>query len=136
MAQYEVDHWNPYNHNEFIAPLSDPKFLWMADMSEIKNTHNFEVLEKCLQNYDDNFYASPMSMISRERGGWHAHGSCIWADIHEHIYNEDLKDYYQIFAHTNTYPKYEAIIPEDRQWAMLDCRKAFIIDEKNFLYNI
>ncbi len=127
-AQYEIDHWNPYVHNEFIAPLSDPKFLWLVDISEIKNTYNFEILEKCLQNYDNTFYTVPMSMISRDRGGWNAHGSCIWADIHEHIYNEDLRGYFQIFAHTNTYPKYTAIIPDGRNWAMLDSAKAYILD--------
>lgn len=132
MAQYEVDHWNPYVHNEFIAPLSDPKFLWMADMSEIKNTYKFEIFEKCLQNYDDSFYSSPISMVSRERGGWNAYGSCIWADISEHVYDEsNIGDYYQIFAHTITYPKYIPIIPEDRNWAMLDCGHAFTLDDEN-----
>ncbi len=133
MAQDEVDHWNPYSHNEFIAPLSDPKFLWIAGISDINKTYNFDLLEKCLQNYDDSFYSAPMSMISHERGGWNAHGSCIWADIYEHIYNKPITEFYQIFAHTNTYPKYEPIIPEDLPWAMLDCGKAAIIDEENHI---
>ena len=72
-------------------------------------------------------------MISRERGGWNAHGSCIWADIREHIYTEDLNGFFQIFAHTNTYPDYRPIIPEGRKWAMLDCGRAFVIDNDNVL---
>ena len=133
MSMQEYNEWNPGdpNSSNYVDPETDEDYKWIKEVSTINKSYNFELLEKCLQNYDNNFYTCPISMISRERGGWYPHGSCIWADINEHIYNEDLNGYYQIFAHTNTYPKYMPIIPEDRQWAMLDSAKAFIIDSKN-----
>jgi predicted phosphodiesterase len=50
-----------------------------------------------------------LRIVSRERGGNWNHGSCVWADISEHIWNDDsdLNEYgfqYQIFAHNLTYP--------------------------------
>ena len=132
MARYEIDHWNSGGVN----PNTDERFIWMSELQLINESYNFELLEKCLQNYDDNFYSCPLSMISRDRGGWDAHGSCIWADICEHIYNEDLKGFFQIFAHTNTYPKFEAIIPDGRNWAMLDSAKAYILDAEGNIIKV
>lgn len=127
-ARYEIDQWN----HGGVDKNHDEKFLWMSELRLINESYNFELLEECLKHYDDSFYSGPMSMISRERGGWNAYGSCIWADISEHVYDEsNIGDYYQIFAHTITYPKYIPIIPEDRNWAMLDCGHAFTLDDEN-----
>ena len=123
-ARYEIGQWNPGG----IDKTHDEKFLWMSELRLINESYDFELLEKCLQNYEDTFYTAPMSMISRDRGGWYPHGSCIWADIYEHVYNEDLKGFFQIFAHTNTYPNYKAIIPDGRNWAMIDSAKAYTLD--------
>lgn len=126
MASYEVDHW------EFgdVNPENDKEFQWVKKISKINQTHDFELFEECLLNYDSNFYNCLPSMISSDRGGYYPNGSMIWADIREHFFSDDLKDYYQIFAHTNTYPKYESIIPDGRNWAMLDASKAFILDSE------
>ena len=53
------------------------------------------------------------------------------SSVDEHLYNEDLKGYYQIFGHTITYPegpKSYAISPWGKCWAMLDASAAFIMD--------
>ena len=126
MAKYEVEHWNPGDVN----PETDEDYQWIKEISKINQTYNFELFEKCLSNYNDNFYSCLPSMISRGRGGYYPNGSMIWADIEEHIYNEDLKGYFQIFAHTNTYPKCKPIIPDGKNWAMLDASKAFILDSE------
>ena len=131
-ARYEVDRWNSGG----VDKRYDEKFQWISEIRLINESYNFELLEKCLTNYDDTFYTAPISMVSRDRGGWNAHGSCIWADIREHVYNDDLNGYFQIFAHTNTYPKYEAIIPEGRNWAMLDSGKAYTLDMEGNIENV
>ena len=133
MATQEYNNWNPGDPNspDFKDPKMDEDYKWIEELSKIKDTHDFELLEKCLQNYDNEFYAYPISIISRDRGGWHPHGSLIWADVDEHLYNEDLKGYYQIFGHTITYPegpKSYAISPWGKCWAMLDASAAFIMD--------
>ena len=116
-----------------IENYNDEDLKWIEEMSIVNETHNFELFEKCLQNYDQPFYSAPLSMVSRERGGWNPYGSPIWADVHEHIWNEDLKDYYQVFGHTITFPTGPtdyAISYEGHNWAMIDASCAFIIDDK------
>ena len=66
-----------------------------------------------------------LNMVSRERGGSWAYGSCMWADIHEHFYDRTSRlPEYQIFSHTLNYPDYD--LPYiDSKMAMLDCKKGF-----------
>jgi len=140
MAAQEFNEWNPGDPSDtnYIDPEVDEDYKWIEKMSHINETHDFELLEKCLQNYDNNFYTCPISMVSRERGGWYPHGSLIWADVHEHIYDE-LKGYYQIFGHTMTYPsgqKDYAISPNGKSWAMIDASQAFIIDVEGNIESI
>ena len=107
---------------------------WIDEMSSINETYKFDLFEKCLENYDDNFYTAPLSMISRERGGYVPYGSPIWADAHEHIYQDDIPGYYQIFGHTMTFPtgvKDYAISYMGHNWAMIDASQAFIITNNN-----
>lgn len=133
MAKDEYKNWNPGNPKEtnYIDPATDEDYKWIGELSNINTSYNFELLEKCLQNYDNNFYTCPISIISRDRGGWYPHGSLIWADVHEHLYNEDIKGFYQIFGHTMPFPngqKSYAISPNAHCWSMIDASQAFILD--------
>lgn len=66
-------------------------------------------------------------MVSYERGGGFPWGSCMWADIHEHLYRKNnLPDVYQIFSHTLTYPDLDSEYI-DSKLAMLDCGRAFVL---------
>ena len=138
MARSEYEKWNPGDpsENNYVDPATDKDYQWLSNMCDINETHNFELLEECLQNYDNNFYTAPISMVSRERGGWFPYGSLIWADVHEHIYNDDLYGFYQVFGHTITYPNDQysyAISPDNHTWAMIDASQAFTIDDENNL---
>jgi hypothetical protein len=68
-------------------------------------------------------------MVSRERGGYERYGSCLWADINEHIphFNTSQLNYYQIFSHSLSYPTIDDYYKDD-YIAMLDCRKCFMLD--------
>ena len=66
-----------------------------------------------------------LMQVPCERGGYCMYGSCVWADITEHVYNKDI-GYYQIFAHSYQYVTKEPIIQPN--FAMLDCAKAFILN--------
>lgn len=80
---------------------------------------NADTLNKLI----DNPYA--LNHISYERGGRHIDGSCIWADVFEHMWIKSI-NYYQIFSHSYQYITKEPIIQPN--FAMLDCTKAFILD--------
>ena len=63
--------------------------------------------------------------VSYNRGGYSRDGSCIWADVYEHIFQKNI-GYYQIFAHTYQYNTKQPIISHN--FAMLDCAKAFMLN--------
>ena len=132
MAVQEYNEWNPGEGDNYVNPETDEKYIWIEKLSRINENKDFSLLEESLKKYNDPFYTWPISMISRERGGWYPHGSLIWADVHEHLYNEDLKGYYQIFGHTITYPngnQYDAAIsPNGHCWSMVDASQAFVLD--------
>ena len=142
MAIYECNKWNAGDptSDDYIAPEDDDRYIWINALQDINKTYDFELFEKSLQNYDDSFYSAPISMVSRERGGWCAHGSLIWADVYEHLYSDDIKGTYQIFGHTISYPncdpKAYAISPEKHDWAMLDASHAFILDSEGNISEI
>lgn len=73
-----------------------------------------------------------LSIVGKSRGGRDYTGSCLWADMWDHIdemqFNPTFyKERYQIFSHTLSYPSYDdPYICEE--FAMLDARKAFKLD--------
>ena len=72
----------------------------------------------------DNHLGFLLSALSKIRGGLDIAGSCIWADVKEHLLEtEPHIDAYQVFGHTQLteYP-----IITDR-FACLDVRRAFVI---------
>ena len=73
-----------------------------------------------------------LGMVSRDRGGDEINGSCLWADIHEHLWaweKFDNNKLYQIFSHSFVYPSFDEYFI-DENIAMLDCRKTFVLDCK------
>lgn len=133
MAAQEYNEWNSGDPSspDYIDPAVDEDYKWIGQVAHINETYNFSLFDKCLEKYDNNFYSCLPSMVSRERGGWYPHGSLIWADVHEHLYDEGLKGYYQIFGHTITYPNGQmsySIFENGKSWAMLDASQAFVMD--------
>lgn len=79
-----------------------------------------------------------LAIVGPERGGYYRnYGSCLWADVHEHLDRLPFEDYYkniyQIFGHTLNFPNYENFDEyEINEWfAMLDSRRAFELDLNN-----
>jgi hypothetical protein len=66
-------------------------------------------------------------MVSSERGGRDPFGSCMWADVHEHLYMFNPSTYYQIFSHSLYYPNLNDYY-HNKHFAMLDCKKCFILN--------
>lgn len=63
--------------------------------------------------------------VPYSRGGHYKYGSCIWNSLEDYQCEEHILEYYQIFGHTwggRTTPVIK------RDYAMLDCAKAFILD--------
>jgi hypothetical protein len=76
--------------------------LWQEALAYTDHDTLEEQINDLFHYKMDAFY-----QISRHRGGWHRHGSPLWADIHEHLEGyrtNDLfpneEEYIQIFGHT------------------------------------
>ena len=94
-------------------------------------------IDLLLSGIDDCSDDTSLFDVSRMRGGNKDYGSCIWADVNEHDYNEEYKGKYQIFGHTlqlNLKKYYETYKQTDiadgkpiitDKYAMLDCRHKF-----------
>ena len=74
--------------------------------------------------------------VGRYRGGWNRTGGPLWCDIKEFISQPKFSYYYQIFGHSQleNYITKDMLKKENPEidcdnFACLDCRKAFIIDE-------
>lgn len=90
---------------------------------------NFKIT---VENLNDLLYENQdvLQMVGPERGGRDVYGSCIWADIHEHFYEEPLPSIYQVFGHTINYPKlYDVYI--GKNFAMLDSQSCYILNTQN-----
>lgn len=136
MAIQQRNEWNPGDPSSpnYVDTKDDERYQWICKIANINKTYDIELLEKCLEKYDDAFYSCIPSMISRERGGWYPHGSIIWADVHEHLYYNHIDEYYQIFGHTMPYPNNDQYAYEiNSNWAMIDASQAFVIDDSNCL---
>ena len=94
-----------------------------------------------LLNTKDGEYA--LNLVSCERGGRYGYGSCIWADVSEHCYNEKYEGKYQVFGHTiqlDLVKYYKTGSYDDigdgkpritKKYAMLDCRHGFVYEEND-----
>lgn len=77
------------------------------------------------QHFHDGTLYPALGNLSWYRGGTDETGSCVWADINEHIRsNTHLSGYYQIFGHTQMK---EPLI--ETHFASLDCRQTFRLDD-------
>ncbi|MCH5167409.1 MAG: metallophosphoesterase [Erysipelotrichales bacterium] len=104
-------------------------------------SYGLKNLSITLDNVNDLLYSEDglfaLSMYGYERGARSrfAVGSCVWADIQEHlgIYDRFEKNIYQIFAHNQAFPYFDDFtqyyICED--FAMLDAQKPFVLDLEN-----
>lgn len=65
-----------------------------------------------------------LQSMSKYRGGdYNEIGSPIWGDLREYTYAYHLKDWFQIFGHTQLNSEYIS-----KDFACLDCRQVFLLD--------
>lgn len=102
---YQVDNYL-FSHSGVL-----PKWLEINKL-KLKDLENLKFEDKSLAD------------VSPYRGGYSEVGSCIWGDVREYDANEHIPGIYQIFGHTQLK---NAIIKDD--YACLDCRKAFILED-------
>lgn len=117
------------------------KSLLFSEFVELSDTDK-QLLNISLSENEINSWLSHeigrrvLGMVSRERGGRDRYGSCLWADIYEHIpyFNTSQLNYYQIFSHSLSYPTIDDYY-KDNYMAMLDCRKCFMLDTETHEIN-
>lgn len=97
---------------------------WYDHHKEIIGDLTVENLNKLSSTQDG---IKTLCDISYLRMGEHEYGSMVWADVREHtMFNQSLEGTYQIFGHTQQMA--DPIIEKD--FACLDCRKAFVLDDE------
>ena len=80
-----------------------------------------EVFQRNWENKNIQFLRDELFRISWYRGGYDEYGSCVWADVREHIQqNPQSEKYYQVFGHTMLKKGHIIVKPN---FAMLDCQR-------------
>lgn len=102
---YQVDNYL-FSHSGVLPKWLEINKLKLEDLENLK------------------FEDKSLADVSPYRGGYSEVGSCIWGDVREYDANEHIPGMYQIFGHTQLK---DAIIKDD--YACLDCRKAFILED-------
>ena len=74
---------------------------------------------------DSEEYMRALGMVGERRGGYYKYGSCVWADIDEHLTTPSPIP--QVFGHTLQRCGFEIARP-DMHILMLDCAHAFELD--------
>lgn len=112
---------------------------WLAENEHILGTITPEnaVAELNLGLAAGEIYAV-LGDVSEYRGGHLEVGSCVWADVDEHIdraaeLTAPWADVYQIFGHTQQFSG-EPVITS--RFACLDCRRAFRLDDNGEITEI
>ena len=97
---------------------------WYSDESSDKQ---LECLNYDFKSDSKQRIIEVLSEVSFFRGGYSSNGSIVWRDVREDISN---KFGYQIFGHTMLS---QPIVTDE--WACLDCKRPFILDDKNNICN-
>lgn len=112
---------------------------WLDEVAERRSELNLTMNAASLNSLlDVNERLRVLAMVSQSRGGWNRHGSCVWADVGEHLDVASPRP--QVFGHTvqaarnpitdKVEYRREVVRPEQR-WMMLDCGHAFELDEND-----
>lgn len=112
----------------WLDTINDKKKVWITTAFKLDKEYSIDNLNDLL--YDCH---NALWMISEERGGRDTYGSCIWADIHEHLsyFEPPIPNIYQVFGHTMTYPDiYKEYI--NSNFAMLDSQHCYLLDNGEF----
>ena len=126
-----------YKIDKYLFTHAGVQQGWLNIINSKKYINTAFKLDKeySIDNLNDLLYDghNALWMISEERGGRDLYGSCIWADIHEHLsyFEPPIPNIYQIFGHTMTYPDiYKEYI--DSNFAMLDSQHCYLLDDGEF----
>lgn len=138
LEHFKISHIENFGDKTFVFSHAPILKGWVENNSKsISGRHLFkenitiqEVSEKLnwslRRAFSDLTYA--LNQVSSVRGGWNDFGSCVWADLSE--MNPEKSDWgdsvFSVFGHTQLREDHGFITPN---WACLDCRKAFRLDE-------
>ena len=131
---FKIAHEEYVNGKMYLFSHSALIPQWYERHKELIGELNVENLNKLL---DIPQGITALCEVSRYRGGYDKDGSIVWAHITEaenlkEKLNENIPWGYQIFGHSQQ-EKYPVI---KKEFACLDCRQAFILDDEGKLIEI
>ena len=132
-----------YVYNDILFTHAGVESGWLYNIVKCKENENINQICKILNdliNTKDGL--QKLFKISRERGGMDKYPSCVWADVHDIIWDNEndntIKNIKQIFGHTlqayydhNRNVKYGEAI-EFNNCKMIDTTIPYVLDTENF----
>ena len=126
---FKLAHEETLNETRFLFTHAGVVFSWYK-------RHYDKIRELTAENLNHLLATkkgvSALAEISKLRCGRQPSGSIVWADVDEMLTSQPFPGVYQIFGHT--FNPYGPLITD--HYACLDCRKAFLLDEKEQLHEV
>ena len=130
---FEIGHKTVVNGKTYIATHAGILPEWIKEFKQVAmvNFKDEEIIEYMNRLLHENYkmLLPGLGIVGRSRGGYSYYGSCVWADVSEHVYRPSSKLFdntYQVFGHTQL--RENAIF--DNDFACLDCRAGFRLTDK------
>lgn len=133
ISLFKIAHEERIGYKRFVFTHAGILPGWLENneptLGHIGKGHEVEILNQLFESGD--LYPA-LGDISFDRGGNHDAGSCVWADVNEHLYCTKSPnaiyspDMYQVFGHSLLLSGQPIITSH---FACLDCREAFKIDD-------
>lgn len=121
---FEIFYKFEQNYERFLFSHAGIADEWINKyFPNIKANKQLKLLNKKYKENNIEEVVDLLAPCSSYRGGWDLAGSIVWRDARELI---SKRFGYQIFGHTMLKTPY--VTPN---WACLDCKNAFILDNKN-----
>ena len=123
IAYWDEETQTMFTHAGVVSKWWDS--LKMPDMTPQQISDYFNNLALVDNVYD------PLDEVGFSRGGWDRYGSCIWADVTEHLHlkKDECMLFKQIFGHSQL--KDTGTIIHQNNWWMCDSRCIFKYDGEN-----
>lgn len=133
IEQLVINTWITQNTTTYLFTHAGINYSWYKKYPSICNNKFPGVLE-WRREVESEFWTD-ICQIGYCRGGEYGiTGGPLWSDIVEMLGSPKFTDYYQIFGHSQcSNPIFSKPIKDNEQFACLDCKKSFIIEDNNIL---
>ena len=130
--QLVLNTWITIKNTTYLFTHAGIHYEWYLENPELCDLNTPGIIKYSLKEILQNYGLSErINMVGIRRGGFYNSGGPLWCDVLDFINMQKFSPYYQIFGHSQVkFPIDNIHIEKYEKFACLDCKKAFIIDEK------